>query len=143
MTFQGGNRRAAKLTGEQVMVIRERYATERGCTQARLSREYQVSIGTIANIVNGLTWQTLYGGATPVDRPPTYAPQVREPDEETLKARMLARLAEPQAKFVIPPLEDDTNSAVLDKLTRDIARETAPDTALGELLDGGQKGDST
>lgn len=40
------------------MEIREKYASGL-YTQARLSREYHVTIGTIRSIVNGLTWQEL------------------------------------------------------------------------------------
>ena len=144
MTFSRGNAKAARLTAMQVMDMRAKYASG-DYTYERLSREFQVTPNTVRNVVLGLTWQRMprieHEAAIDERMARTAYPPVV--DEETLKARMLARLAEPQAKFVIPPLEDDTNSAVLDKLTRAIARETAPDTALGELLDGGQKGDST
>lgn len=59
-TFSANNRKAAKLTGEQVIEIRQKYALPgRQYTQDRLAREYQVSVNTIRNIVNGVTWQTL------------------------------------------------------------------------------------
>lgn len=60
MTFSANNRKAAKLTGEQVISIRQKYALPgRQYTQDRLAREYQVSVNTIRNIVNGVTWQQL------------------------------------------------------------------------------------
>lgn len=58
--FNQGNTHASKLTGAEVMEIREKYASGL-YTQARLSREYQVSITTIRNIVHGVTWQNLPG----------------------------------------------------------------------------------
>jgi hypothetical protein len=59
-TFSANNRKAAKLTGEQVLSIRQKYALPgRQYTQDRLAREYQVSVNTIRNIVNGVTWQSL------------------------------------------------------------------------------------
>jgi hypothetical protein len=59
-SFSANNRKAAKLTGEKVIEIRQKYALPgRQYTQDRLAREYQVSVNTIRNIVNGVTWQTL------------------------------------------------------------------------------------
>jgi hypothetical protein len=54
--FTSGNTRASKLSGIQVYEIREKW-NARTHTQDALSREYQVSIGTIRNIVRGVTWQ--------------------------------------------------------------------------------------
>jgi predicted transcriptional regulator len=56
--FNQGNTKAGKLTGVQVMEIREKYAS-RLYTQNRLAREYQVTNTTIQNIVHGVTWQSL------------------------------------------------------------------------------------
>ncbi len=59
-SFQRGNQRAAKLNPLVVQEIRRKYALpRREWTQARLAREYQVSVGTIYNIVNHLTWQSV------------------------------------------------------------------------------------
>ena len=58
--FGQGNTKASKLTGVEVMQIREKYASGM-YTQARLSREYHVSINTIRNVVTGVTWQDLPG----------------------------------------------------------------------------------
>jgi hypothetical protein len=56
--FNQGNTKASKLTGVEVMQIREKYAS--GIyTQSRLSREFRVSISTIRNIVTGVSWQDL------------------------------------------------------------------------------------
>jgi DNA-binding XRE family transcriptional regulator len=72
--FGYGNNKASKLTGEQVIEIRERYATERGLSQPMLAREYDVSKNTISNILNGTTWRHLLrGAAAQVQRPPLYA----------------------------------------------------------------------
>jgi hypothetical protein len=94
VTFQPGNLRARKLTGEQVLTIRERYATERGCTQGQLAREFQVTIGTIASIVKGLTWQGLTRGDAvrrpPCDLPPP--PPASDAELASSQDRLLARL---------------------------------------------------
>jgi len=58
MVFSAHNKKAAKLTGEKVMDMRKKYATG-DYTQARLSREFQVSISTIRNVLSGITWQEL------------------------------------------------------------------------------------
>lgn len=54
--FVSGNTKASRLSGIQVYEIREKY-NARTHTQDALAREYQVSIGTIRNIVRGVTWQ--------------------------------------------------------------------------------------
>lgn len=54
--FNRGNLKSAKLTPTQVLEIRERYSL-RGQSQGQLSREYQVTVGTIGRIVRGETWQ--------------------------------------------------------------------------------------
>lgn len=56
--FNQGNTKASKLTGVEVMEIREKYASG-VYSMARLSREYHVTPNTISSIVNGLTWQDL------------------------------------------------------------------------------------
>lgn len=58
MTFTRGNRRAGRLNGQQVLSIRQRYATGQ-ISQGALAREHGVTVGTIHNIINGYTWQTI------------------------------------------------------------------------------------
>jgi hypothetical protein len=98
--FQRGNNKASKLTGEQVIEIRERYRTERGLSQPMLAQQYRVSRNTIASVLNGSTWQWLLRGQDPqVYRPPINAPQAALPTSDEINARMLARLeADEQAK---------------------------------------------
>jgi hypothetical protein len=58
--FSAKNHKASKLTGEQVLAIRQKYALPgHQYTYDRLAREYHVSSNTIRNIVNGVTWQNL------------------------------------------------------------------------------------
>lgn len=66
MTFNRGNRRAAKLNGETVVKIRQLYA--QGWTQGELSREYDISIGQIGRIVRNEVWQNV--GSEPITRAP-------------------------------------------------------------------------
>jgi hypothetical protein len=107
-SFQRGNTRAGTLTGEQVIEIRERYATERGLTQGQLCHDYHVSISTIANIIHGRTWQHLLRGAEPtVCRPPVHARLGEIPDVDTLKERMLARLDQVKPERRAPSLYNE------------------------------------
>lgn len=59
--FSLGNTKASRLTAEIVYSIRERYANRDTVlvTQDQLAREYQVSLTTIRNILNGVTWQNV------------------------------------------------------------------------------------
>lgn len=56
--FNQGNTKASKLTAVQVLDIRTKYAA-RTHNQRQLSKLFQVSIGTISNIVHGVTWQNV------------------------------------------------------------------------------------
>jgi hypothetical protein len=96
--FGPGNNKASKLTGEQVIEIRERYATERGLSQPMLARQYDVSRNTIANVLNGSTWRHLLRGQeAQVYRPPinARAPEITDAIVEESKRRLLAREACP------------------------------------------------
>lgn len=53
------NTRAARLSPEQVLEIRQRYAA--GETQGSLCRTFSVSVGTIGRIVRGETWNQYQG----------------------------------------------------------------------------------
>lgn len=60
-------RQAKKLTEEQVVRIRQRYA-ERETTQAKLAWEYKVAESTIGRIVRGEKWRHAGGPRTIVGR---------------------------------------------------------------------------
>lgn len=59
--FRTGNTRAGKVTGEQVLDIRSKYAE--GWSQGRLARHFALSVGQIGRIVRGEAWQELGGDA--------------------------------------------------------------------------------
>jgi hypothetical protein len=61
---KGEDNSHAKLTEQEVIAIRQRFA--RGELIRRLAVEYQVTVSTLSNIVNGRTWKHV-GGPT---RPP-------------------------------------------------------------------------
>jgi hypothetical protein len=108
--FQRGNNKAAKLTGEQVIEIRERYATERGLSQPMLCQQYDVSKNTIAGILNGSTWRHLLRGAEPqVYRPPLNARTIITDDQvEASQGRLAALLnAQPTKPVASPSLYND------------------------------------
>ena len=55
-TFRSGEQApSAKLTWDDVSVIKKAHAI--GLTQTRLARAYEVSVPTIGDIVNGITWR--------------------------------------------------------------------------------------
>lgn len=81
MTFSQFNRASSKLTGDKVIEIRQKYAT-RQYTQEALSREYQVSINTIRNILRGVSWQNL----------PTIKSEAEEQTEAKLSEHRFATL---------------------------------------------------
>lgn len=62
--FRRSNTSARKLTGVQVIDIRERFA--KGETQGSLARAFGVSVGQIGRITRGESWQA-YGGQGPRD----------------------------------------------------------------------------
>lgn len=52
--FPRGHKRSAKLTGEAVLEIRQRYVD--GESQGSLARAFQISVGQIGRIVRGESW---------------------------------------------------------------------------------------
>ena len=126
MTFQKGNRRASKLTGEQVIEIRDRY-TLPGVTIKRLALDYGVSRNTISSILDGLTWRDIPGGQAPVYRPPLN-PQPGPQDKIDASLARLAALMEPKqvSLYNDPPpaeAEDSRAKSVFTKLTDQISDE--------------------
>jgi len=102
MTFTKHNRKASKLTAEQVLEIRALY-TMRGVTQPMLARQFGVSGTTISNIVNGVTWQGVVEemNGPVLNHPPPRGAAVQPTDEEI--ARSVARLREKLNAQGVPP----------------------------------------
>lgn len=97
--FQRGNRKASKLTGEQVLEIRELYA-QPGISQPMLARKFGVSKNTIADIVNGVSWQNV-AYQTVVSRPPINRQTptaAMMPTDEELAHKLQERLEQPVSK---------------------------------------------
>jgi hypothetical protein len=119
MKFRLGNTKASRLTAVGVMEIREKWASGE-YTQTQLSREYQVSITTIRNIIQGVTWQRL-PAIIPQEQIALEAKvsQARLPQAEPVKiseetqAKLLAELAtlgeKPAAERRSDPIEDYLN----------------------------------
>lgn len=101
--FTASNTKASKLTSVQVLEIREKRSLE-NYTQDRLAREYQVSITTIRNIVNGVTWQKL--------------PMVETPDQEAMKMQLSQ--AKVRAIMSVPPVTPKPVEPEPEGLKRDI-----------------------
>ena len=84
--FRRHNYRAAKVTPEDVVNIRQAY--EDGATQGELARQYGVGVGTIGRMVRGESWQALPTAAAPT------APRRTDVElEADSKAAMAAALA--------------------------------------------------
>lgn len=67
--FRRLNTKASKLNADQVFEIRRRYGSRElePVTMEQLSREFQVSLNTIRNIIHGVTWQSVPGFVTKED----------------------------------------------------------------------------
>lgn len=98
--FSRHNTRSAKLTAAQVLELRQKYAA--GMSQSELSREFQVTIGTIGRIVRGESWQN-FQRITPPAELTDRAMQSQERMRAMLAADELtpgvARFAEEAAKL--------------------------------------------
>ncbi len=135
--FQHRNSRAAKLTVEQVLEIRQRYATGKA-TQGRLCRDYRVSINTIAKIVNGESWTWL---PMPVNE------QTARESQDRLMASLARGSANPEATATEQrtagsldellkrdALNNEGRGQGLDKLAVVADKVLAPDRMVEELL---------
>jgi hypothetical protein len=136
--FHTGNNKAARLTGEQVVEIRERYGTEIGLSQSMLARQYDVSINTVAKIVNGLSWRHLLraGDEPKVDRPPFAArlPPIQPGEAEASAGRLLERLAA-QEQQAAAETEAQTQAVVESPGMDRLRREAGSLAAIGAELD--------
>ncbi|HSH05273.1 MAG TPA: hypothetical protein VLL52_22350, partial [Anaerolineae bacterium] len=63
---KGEGHYSAKLTAEEVVAIRERYAAG-GIRYKELSKQYGVNIAMIGNIVRGVAWRNVGGPIKGVD----------------------------------------------------------------------------
>ena len=130
MTFSKGNTRAAKLSNEDVLKLREEYS--QGASQGSLARKYGLSVGQVGRIVRGESRQVVPDAddrgrwrGQESSGPPTDALRAEAAESQ---ARLLERLsAEPNE----PP-------EVLDRFLKEV--NAASDKA-NELLS--ELGDST
>jgi DNA-binding XRE family transcriptional regulator len=138
--FQRGNRKASRLTGEQVLKIRALYQM-RGVTQGSLARQFQVSVNTIANIVNGLTWQSL--GAGEVNRPPPHAdPAVPSNEQIAASLARFQKLTEGHVERPAPSLyesppptaDHELSDSAAEKFSKALTLAAKP--SVSEELDG-------
>jgi hypothetical protein len=150
MTFQWGNRKASRLTGEQVLDMRTKRASGM-YTQEQLSREFRVSISTVRNILNYVTWQNV-AYEPPTQAPPQNAPvkEVPQSQEEAIKAKMFARLEEqpllaPKGSWYDqpPPYDErELSDAAAAKFGEALSKvKPSLDAKVGDELDKLEKGD--
>lgn len=139
--FRRGNTTARRLTPEQVLRIRERYAS--GETQGALSREFQVSVGQVGRIVRGESWQKYTQVRNASDLMHENALNgVRPPNEEELARRAKeseARLLELLKQPVREPLtyEQARGSTGLERLAQEaqaLAEEGKVESELEEFI---------
>jgi len=157
--FMPGNKAAKKLTGEQVLEMRELYSTG-DWTYGRLAREFGVSLNTVSNIINEITWQDIAGAVSEGrNRSVTgIIPKAVLRSQEKIK-RLLGdedairrsfdeavRLSgEAPSLYNDPPPEGTfvENTQVLDKLQSKVAKELKVNSELDKLEnDVEPKGDS-
>jgi hypothetical protein len=103
MKFQVGNNKARKLTGEEVLEIRQKWLTGL-YTYGALCIEYNVSKNTISNIVLGHTWRGM-AGAELIGlqrQPPDKQISTPEFDEQASLDKLAAKMAEPPAARADP-----------------------------------------
>ena len=149
MTFTSRNTKASKLRGEQVLDIRHKYENE-GYTQARLSREYQVSIGTIRNIVQGITWQHVGVQPELVHFSARTSPEALAESEARMREKLAAAAADqgsarraqvnPPSLYSDPPLVPDSKLSPeaqkkFEKFLDFDSRERLRNQEVGETLD--------
>lgn len=128
------NTRAAVLTPEQVLEIRERYS--QGETQGSLCRAFSVSIGTIGRIVRGETWNQHAGprAEQTLNLPPTSQEQI-DASFQRLQEQ-LGQVPDPNRPSRGDPTEE-RSAEVLEKLEKLAEKnpEIQADKALDSLLD--------
>jgi hypothetical protein len=100
MKFSRGHTRAAKLTAEQVHLIRQQYAD--GATQRALSDAFGVTVAQIGRIVRGEVWKQfdnpaaiVTGDMTAYDR---MTPEQRDAEAEAIGQRLFDRMQADLAK---------------------------------------------
>lgn len=144
--FNVGNTKASKLTGAEVMEIREKYAS--GIyTMNRLAREYHVTRNTISDIVHCITWQDLPGVAPQhqiddaaarsmkklqamLDETGDLPPATAEVDDETLASMQHAVETMPKPEFLQPSAEQAARMAAYGVRTNPV-NETASELYQG------------
>lgn len=114
MKFPQGHHKAAKLTGVQVLRIRELYSV--GYSQGALAREFQVTIGTIGRIVRGESWQAITEGE------PVVGPGVLASEAELSAQRLVEQLRAGQ-----PAALDDQGPGVLSKCPHGMDVQDCPE----------------
>jgi transposase-like protein len=105
--FKAHNRRAAKLSGEQVLEIFHLYHEE-GWSQGRLSREFEVGAAQIGKIVRREAWQEVLRGKTLGEselRTEGLREQGRDRDLLEELVRISKGIARPQSPTTIEPPE--------------------------------------
>lgn len=134
MTFQKGNRKASKLSGEQVVEIRDRYQLP-GVTIKQLALDYGVSRNTVSSILDGLTWRDVAGGQGPVRRPalnPQPGPQSGVEESLARLERLMSGGKAPSLYDSPPPTEAE-DQAVAERALDRLNDELRPTTKQQEL----------
>src|ERR1700679_2904618 len=83
--FHKGNTRGAKLTATQVYALRQAY--EGGATQGELARAYQLSVGQVARIVRGESWNA-YNPPPPAPLSPAEIDAAARASQERMRLMM-------------------------------------------------------
>lgn len=87
--FTNGHHKAAKLSADDVLKIRELYTM--GVSQGALSRKFSISIGQIGRICRGESWQGIAGDQPSIQTPAD--PGISAAEIEASQARLFALLS--------------------------------------------------
>jgi len=142
MPFQRGNNMARKLTGQDVMRIREKYLTGE-YTYGQLGIEYQISQNTVANIVKGYTWRNMAGWelCQIERRPPEHRGATATDDEiaASLKRLQTMNLTADEPR---EPRDQEPSGIGMNKLNDELTKyqrlvESEVETGLDDLVNKG------
>jgi hypothetical protein len=131
--FGKGNNRGAKLTGQQVLALRQLYAD--GATQGSLARRYGISVNQIGRIVRGESWTQYQMIETRQEAEHHEAIDTmlaRAPPQDDSAAVSLAKFAAMHPELM-PAVEQVT--AELGASAQQLTDESPPRDMLSKMLD--------
>lgn len=135
--FERNHTKAAKLTGEQVQQIRQRY--DDGESQSALCRSYGVSIGQIGRIVRRESWQGIGGPHRRIgDMSPEEVEQQAKEDLKKWIAKGLVKNTDGSV-CIPPPVIEDPYDPILRRMNEAAEELVKPEKDLDTFIKGEEK----